>query len=169
MLIIRKASSSDAEKICKIQQITWRDTYASAEQGVSYSDLAKYTKSWTTPGNINLFAKLIDQSGQRWLVAEEGGEVVGHIRFIKHSDYGEINMMYILPLHQRRGIGKKLLATAIKNFNDEIIVDVINYNIQAIHFYESFGFKFFGKEPNSADPLPSGKRLELIRMKKPAS
>ena len=77
-------------------------------------------------------------------------------------------MFYILPNYQNRGIGKKLLAMAIGDNKNDILVDVIDFNEKAISFYKKYGFIFLRKEKNNARPLLFGKTLDLIRMKKPA-
>ncbi len=169
MFTIRTIKTEDAQAICKIQQETWIATYQSIEEFISKTDLEEYTSNWTTPDNIKLLKTWIKKPNQKWLVAELDGRVVGHIRFLIKNNHGEIDMFYILPSYQGLGIGKKLLESVTKKHRSDIIVDVVDFNQNAICFYLKNNFTFVGKEENNARPLPSGKKMGLIRMKKLAT
>lgn len=169
MVKIRTITIQDAKVICEIQRETWISTYQSEKENISKSDLEEYTKTWISIPNIEYFKTLIKKEDQTWLVAEFNNRVVGHIRIIHKKTHDEIDMFYILPNYQNSGIGKKLLAMAIDGNKNDILVDVIDFNEKAISFYEKYGFIFLRKEKNNARPLPSGKTLGLIRMKKPAT
>lgn len=169
MVKIRAATIRDSREICEIQRETWISTYQSEKENISKSDLEEYTKTWISASNIEYFKTLIEKEKQTWLVAEVNNRVVGHIRIIYKKFHDTIDMFYILPSHQSQGIGKKLLAIAINDNKNDILVDVIDFNKQAISFYKKYGFIFLRKEKNNARPLPSGKTLGLIRMKKPAT
>lgn len=169
MIKIRTVTIQDSREICEIQRETWISTYQSEKENISKSDLEEYTKTWISIRNIEYFKALIKKEDQTWLVAEFNNRVVGHIRIIHKKTHDEIDMFYILPNYQNIGIGKKLLAMAIDDNKNDILVDVIDFNEKAISFYEKYGFIFLRKEKNNARPLPSGKTLGLIRMKKPAA
>lgn len=168
MVKIRTIAIRDSREICEIQRETWISTYQSEKENISKSDLEEYTKTWISTPNIEYFKTLIKKESQTWLVAESNNRVVGHIRIIHKKNHDEIDMFYILPNYQNRGIGKKLLVTAIGDNKNDILVDVIDFNKKAISFYKKHGFTFLRKEKNNAGPLPSGKTLGLIRMKKSA-
>ena len=168
MVKIRTIAIRDSREICEIQRETWIFTYQSEKENISKSDLEKYTKTWISTPNIEYFKALIKKKDQTWLVAEFNKRVVGHIRLIRKKNHDEIDMFYILPNYQNRGIGKKLLDIVIGDNKKDILVDVIDFNEKAISFYKKCGFTFLSKEKNNARPLPSGKTLGLIRMKKPA-
>jgi len=53
----------------------------------------------------------------------------------------------VLPEHQKKGIGKKFWEQAQKYFdpNKDTFVSVVDYNVNAISFYESLGFEDTGK------------------------
>lgn len=169
MVKIRVATIRDSREICEIQRETWISTYQSEKENISKSDLEEYTKTWISTPNIEYFKTLIKKEDQTWLVAEFNKRVVGHIRIIHKKIHDEIDMFYILPSYQNRGIGKKLLAIAIGDNKNDTLVDVIDFNEKAISFYKKYGFIFLRKEKNNARPLLSGKTLGLIRMKKPAT
>lgn len=169
MFKIRAINKRDSREICKIQRETWIFTYQSEKENISKSDLEEYTKAWTSTYNIKYFNTLIEKENQTWLVAEIGRYVVGHIRVIHEKNHDKIDMFYVLPNYQNHGIGKKLLTRAIINNEKDILVDVVDFNKKAIKFYEKYDFSFLRIEKNNARPLPSGKKLGLIRMKKPAT
>lgn len=168
MFKIRTAIADDSREICEIQYKTWISTYQSEKENISKSDLVKYTKTWISVSNIEHFKTLIEKENQTWLVAESDKHLVGHIRIIHEKFHDKIDMFYVLSNYQNRGIGKKLLAMAIDDNKNDIFVDIIDFNERAINFYEKHGFIFLKKEKNNASPLPSGKTMGLIRMKKPA-
>ena len=163
---VRNVSVGDADDICLIQQEAWRDTYISDDNGVSKNDIFEYTESWVTPDNVAMFERLIQKSNKHtWLVAEIYGKVVGHVKILNKEDSCLIDMFYVSPNYQGLGIGKSLLdRTMLELGKNDIIVDVVSYNIKAIMFYKLYNFRIIGEEKNNADPLPSGKVLPLIRM-----
>lgn len=165
---IHKVKAEDLLAIGHIQRETWIKTYEAPGHGVTKKLLADYTKDWDTPKNTEFLLNLLQQPHQKWLAAEIDKKVVGHLRFLEKGGVGEIDMFYILPEFQGRGIGRKLFATATQDFAGEIIVDVVDYNQKAQHFYQKLGFLLIGAEPNTAAPLPNGVILNLVRMKKPA-
>lgn len=163
---VRNVSVGDADDICLIQQETWRDTYISDDNGVSKNDIFEYTESWATPDNVAMFERLIQKSNKHtWLVAEIYGKVVGHVKILNREDSCLIDMFYVNPKYQGMGVGRLLLDRAmLETGMNDIVVDVVSYNTKAIMFYKSYNFRIIGKEKNSANPLPSGKVLPLIRM-----
>jgi len=52
--------------------------------------------------------------------------------------------LFVTPLYQGRGIGKKMMSfavnTAINNGNGDVILNAIKWNAKALHVYESLGF-----------------------------
>ncbi len=166
--ILRRAVKDDAADICLVQQVTWRATYASEENHITQEEINKYTSAWTSDENIQMFEKIITRRND-WLVAEVEGKVVGHLLIENENNYKIIRMLYVLPKYQNLGIGRALLNLTCAKNEVAIFVDVVAYNQKAIKFYERNGFKFYRDEPNSAEPLPSGKTLPLRRLKKPAT
>ena len=90
------------------------------------------------------------------LVAEVGGQIVGHILFSAvtiHTETGVIEYlalapMAVLPMHQRRGIGTKLVEEGLRLCQEagHKIVLVLGHPA----FYPRFGFS-----PRLAEPLTS--------------
>ncbi len=95
------------------------------------------------PFPLLLFYHKIFPEGFR--IAKIGNEIVGYIIFIIEKDnVGHIISLAVHPDYRRRGIGYKLLLSAIK-FLEMIDINVIKLevrvsNIAAIKLYEKVGF-----------------------------
>lgn len=81
-----------------------------------------------------------------------------------HPDYdGEIYAMYVLPEHQRQGIGRQLFDQAVKWFVDEgvstMLIWVLTANAGACRFYETMGGRRFGADTISI----GGEEHETVR------
>jgi len=73
------------------------------------------------------------------------GEVVGYIIFWMIEKLIEIHHIAVSPKHQKMGIGhalmKFILDQAHQNKITEIYLEVRKSNMEAIQFYQRFGFK----------------------------
>ena len=71
--------------------------------------------------------------------------MVGVCVFHKICDELEIRYLSVHPSYKRRGLGKKLINTIIKECKNEkikrIFLEVSSKNMQALSFYEYFGFE----------------------------
>ncbi|MDE6451689.1 MAG: GNAT family N-acetyltransferase [Odoribacter sp.] len=67
----------------------------------------------------------------------------------------KIEMLFVSPRHLRKGIGRQLVDTAIKN-HQAIFVDVNEQNPEARAFYEKLGFVEFGRTDadSQGNPFP---------------
>ena len=88
-------------------------------------------------------------------VAEIGNQIVAYASV---SD-GFLNHLYVLPDHQRRGIGSALLSVVKKQFPDGVRLWTFEPNEAAIRFYERHDFATIERsdgrtnEENVADRL----------------
>lgn len=71
-----------------------------------------------------------------------------------------LEMLFVLPEMQGKGIGKKLLEFAIKKYNVTSLT-VNEQNLQAMGFYEHLGFKPYKRTPCDEQ----GRPYPLIYMK----
>ncbi len=75
----------------------------------------------------------------------EDGRLLGIVRAAK-SEEGTlvVSQLYVLPLHQRRGIGKKLMDHALNHFREckKVVLEVAEGNQKGISFYRKYGFAF---------------------------
>ena len=86
------------------------------------------------------------------LVAEHGGEVVGCLILgRKGPELLKLTGFYVDPKGRGQGVGKTLLRAAIecacKNSYQGIYLETWGKMVQAVHLYESFGWKATGALP----------------------
>nr|WP_263314670.1 GNAT family N-acetyltransferase [Mammaliicoccus sp. Marseille-Q6498] len=159
-MLIRDKKDSDIESIAKVHYESWMSTY----KGIlpdHYLD------------NITLESYIEKRHifNAPCLVAEVDDQVVGFLMYSKDKDEdtsdkcGEIMVIYLLEAYQNSGIGTELMQEAERRMSkdyDQLSVWVVEQNIQAVNFYEKFGFKKDGKsELNEQDAT-----LRDIRMMK---
>jgi [ribosomal protein S18]-alanine N-acetyltransferase len=95
--------------------------------------------SFSAPKSESIFYD--DQN--KYLVAKNGGEIVGFIGIEELSGEKHIINMAVAPSKRRRGIGKKLIENII-NSEDVFFLEVRVSNIAAKNLYEKYGFKCVG-------------------------
>jgi GNAT superfamily N-acetyltransferase len=82
---------------------------------------------------------------------EEEGELIGVMGFQPLDEVTFIRHAYVLPEHQRRGVGGRLLQHLMVLTNTpRLLVGTWEDAYSAIRFYEKFGFRHF---PNSEELL----------------
>lgn len=167
-IIIREAIPNDGKGLVRVSRITWVATYPNKKLGITVKDLGRRKKF--EKERIRRWQKNIKENKNRktW-IAKAGREIVGFCGASKEKGAHEIGAIYVLPKHQGKGIGKKLIYQAFKWLGNDknIIVKVVSYNKPSIKFYESVGFKKAGNVKKSEwHKLPSGKLLPEILMRK---
>ena len=79
-----------------------------------------------------------------YLVAEEGGRVVGHAVASLVADIGELQRIAVAAEHRRRGVATALLeqvtALAVESGADRLLLEVREDNVGALGFYAAHGF-----------------------------
>jgi len=91
-------------------------------------------------------------NGITYIVFEHLDEYLGFSAFeVNHLGRPEtkIHKLYVLPSHQKKGIGKQLLdhisKKSVKHANKVLVLNV-NIHNSAFHFYEKYGFIKLGEE-----------------------
>lgn len=157
------AEPSDAENIIDVHVKTWIETYPNVEYGLTKEMIAEYYNDRTH--RIDRLQKELETKEENIWVAKVDGRIVGYCTVRKTKNYGVIEALYILPEYQKSGIGGKLLKLATENLNGmDITLTVASTNMNAISFYEHFGFKIFEEIQESDLPAIQGVKLPLIRM-----
>lgn len=147
---IRPARKDDASAIARVEVDTWRVTYRdllpeSYLQGMSYY---RREISWH-----DLIA-VAPRRGYPY-VAECRGSLVGFIlggaeRYGDTKFPTELYALYILPAHQKKGIGRALVGVLaqqlIADGYSSMLVRVLKDN-PASHFYQALGAEFLGSRP----------------------
>ncbi len=81
----------------------------------------------------------------KFLVAEQEGEVRGYILSDNRKDYGIILSIAVLPKYRGRGIGKKLMKKTFTLIDEDTVkLTLREKNLSAFRFYKQLGFKLVG-------------------------
>jgi len=134
--MIRKLSPSNFDPILKVI-----NDAAQAYKGVIPDDLWKepYMSSEELRHEIDSGVEFYGWFENDVLLGVMGIQFVGDVTLIRHA--------YVLPEHQRRGIGSKLLRHLISLAKtSEILVGTWANATWAIRFYEKHGFKLVPPE-----------------------
>lgn len=147
---IRDAQKEDAEQIQKLYHYVWIETYANDSLNITKQALKKRFDSLLSQESVDWLHNFIDQNipqNHKYLVAVRDGIIVGAMYLEKETDHNRLQGIYILPKYQNQGLGKRFWDIAITFFdkNNPIILDVAEYNQQAIDFYTKLGFIDTGK------------------------
>jgi ribosomal protein S18 acetylase RimI-like enzyme len=143
MIAVRRAEVGDVEAIRQIGLTTWPVAYGGL---VSDEFITDGLAQWWSPEAV--------ERGIRngiTLVAAEGDQLVGIIGLGREGDFWVMWKLYVLPNHQRKGVGKALLDAAIEALPEgttELLLDVLVGNEKAIGFYRANGFGEARKTPD---------------------
>lgn len=160
--MIRSATPADAARIGYVNAITWRSAYVGL---VPDSLLARQT-----PERLGaMFTEVLNAGASRnrqfTLVGEDGrGEVVGFATAgaSRHPEFpadAELWAIYVLPGHQGKGLGTRLLADVTVRLVADgflaLLVQVLADN-PFRRFYETHGGRFAGtgEIATAESPLP---------------
>ena len=86
-----------------------------------------------------------------WLVAEDGGEILGYIGSQSVLDAADVMNLAVSPDHRRKGIGEKLIKALTRYLQENgviaLLLEVRVSNAPAIRLYEKLGFVQVGRRP----------------------
>lgn len=86
-----------------------------------------------------------------WLVAEEGGEILGYIGSQSVLDAADVMNLAVSPEHRRKGFGEKLIKALTRHLQENgviaLLLEVRVSNAPAISLYEKLGFVQVGRRP----------------------
>lgn len=144
MIKITFPKPEDAWAVQTVFYRSWLDIYPNKKAGITVDDIEAFYKDAFLKERLDkLRNRMIDSSKNGdFFIAREGNDVVGVCHIVKHADKNQLQAIYILPEHQRKGIGKMLWNKALEivDPNKDIIVQVATYNKKAIDFYKKLGF-----------------------------
>lgn len=155
-VVVRTATGDDLDGVLRVGHETWRHTYEPIA-GPEYVEMG-LAKWWTADAVIPGIRV------GRTIVADEGGTVVGVASYGTQRDELVLWKLYVLPGHQGRGIGRRLLDEVVTRATElghcALRVSRIDGNEQARRFYERNGFRFTHRESGG-----SGLRDEIWLVK----
>ncbi len=146
---IERAAPDDAEIICDIRDRAWIDTYPNLELGITRDDIeinAKGLHGEFVPRRIAYIKEnlaKVDRSDSATFVAKTNGKVLGFVDPTIEDGKRHISAIYVDPEAQGRGVGSKLMQRALEwhGRGQDIFLEVVAYNQNAISFYKRFGFE----------------------------
>lgn len=142
--VMRPAVLSDAEAIGRVHFHAWQETYTGLLPAGIMDRLSEERSAgiFRREGCRNIFAAVLD------------GEIVGFCGYglwrgeDARPTQGEVVGLYVLQRAQRRGIGTRLLRTALNTLDRQgcttAALWVLGSNARAIRFYQAAGFRDTG-------------------------
>jgi ribosomal protein S18 acetylase RimI-like enzyme len=133
---IRRATLSDIPGIQRVARLSWRKTYSPFVSAADLDHVIELLYSHDRLSN--------DRPGLVRIVAEVEGEVVGYAFAGRDPDRSiHLYAIYVLPEHQRHGLGTQLMWAALDPFASdgaaEAYIGVYPANHAARRFYEHHG------------------------------
>ncbi len=142
-ITIRHATAEDLPAVRALLAETWHDTYDPI-MGAEW--VAEVSGRWHAIENLS---RQLDVPDTSFLVAVDQGKVIGHILAdARKAPLLVVARLYVLPAHQRGGIGARLLAaaTAAHPGCGTLHLDVEAQNEKGVAFYRRAGFKEAGRK-----------------------
>ena len=142
---LRRASPGDARAIAEVHVKSWRHVYRDQlpRSFLDALDVGRRESFWRSE------VELLGQDNRPW-VADAEGRVVGFVSVGPTRDddapvrTGEVYAIYVDPDCWDRGIGRNLLAHAVRDLRahgyDRASLWVIELNEQARRFYDAAGW-----------------------------
>lgn len=168
MVVIRDITEADYDEVGEVHAQTWKRAYAgivpaAVLDALDPARMAEYRRR--TPRRPD----------QRTVVADDDGRIVGFASFGPYREQGtvdrydlsagEVYAIYVHPDHWSAGVGRQLMATAIRATTGtypELRLWVLEENARARRFYERAGMAPDG-EREMFTPRHSSARLPEIR------
>lgn len=155
MVVVRPATPGDMVEVKALLAETWHDTYDAI---YGHQRVAQMTARAHSLENL---ARGLAAEGACFLVAEWDGAIAG-TSFAHPDKSGAVHLrrLYVLPGHQRAGIGAALLARTLAAFPGatRVTLEVEPSNLKAIGFYEAQAFRITGRSPDCCgmgDDMPA--------------
>ena len=171
---IQQAVPEDAEIICDIRDRAWIKAYPNPELGITAEDIkvnAQGQNGEFVPRRVAyLKEKLaqLDRPDGDTFVAKVNGKVVGYVDPSIEDGKRRIGAIYVAPEAQGMGVGGRLMQQALDwhGRNEDIFLEVVAYNQNAIDFYKRFGFVQTGivvkQELNRPSFMKSLPQIEMV-------
>jgi ribosomal protein S18 acetylase RimI-like enzyme len=138
MITIERAKLSDVDEIREVLRNTWNSTYA---ESLSHDTVERITSDWHSKKALS--SQMQNPSIHFFIARNVNTDILG-LATVREDSKDAIYMsrLYVLPMHQRQGIGSLLTDYAIKMFPrvKRIRLSVEEMNQKAIKFYLSRGF-----------------------------
>ncbi|MDE4601022.1 GNAT family N-acetyltransferase [Sinorhizobium meliloti] len=150
MFFVRTASERDLEKVRALLAETWHATYDTFYGAEKVNEL---TAKWHS---IEALRARLQRKHSEFVVADNGRELAG-MGYAAMSESLEktavLHQLYVLPKHQRHGVGRDMFAELETCFPDaeRMRVEVEPQNLHALAFYRAHGFVEVAKTSSCGD------------------
>ncbi|HLL60082.1 MAG TPA: GNAT family N-acetyltransferase [Candidatus Nitrosocosmicus sp.] len=168
---LREATLEDIDSIIAVERSAWFSTYPSEEAEITREDVvARFSPEFISQRKEEIGREIME--GHRYMIVTKDNITVGYSHGLKLEEYNDLVEVYVTELSQ--GIGKMLIRDLFNWFGDHkpIRLEVATYNKNAIDVYEHYGFRLREdlrqEDDESWNVLPSGKRIPVQFMEKPA-
>jgi ribosomal protein S18 acetylase RimI-like enzyme len=142
VLTVRTAEVGDATEIAAIGSVAFRSVHDSIIGPEIAASVVEQTYSIEALTACITFCATTDDA--HFLVACEGGDVVGYLHYDCEGPQPELHRLYVDPARKRGGIGSSLmreLHTRLKPGSSYVLL-VAELNADARAFYDRQGFVF---------------------------
>ena len=153
---IRKIKEEDLEAVSAVCMNSFLESVASTLSEEGNSTFSKIAAS-------DAFLKRMYEDNLM-LVAECDGKVEGVIEFKKGR---HVAMLFVQPEHQRKGIGRKLLSSALVYARVGTVT--VKASLPSVPMYRKYGFKSEGDIGESAGLVYQPMELELNKPIQPTA
>lgn len=132
---------NDTDALRSFLMVSWQETYTE-QLGQTTAELLISSLQSDTIGD------LVSGRDERAYIATEGTNIIGCIISAARGNFLYIWGCYVLASHQRRGVGRKLMQSAIKEKGSSTIVQliVLKQSLPAQCFYKHLGFVVYKLE-----------------------
>lgn len=158
ILSIREARESDLPSVCRLSDDINMDHHENMPRDFIKPDGSDHDDPY--------WRRFLGKEGAAVFVAEDGGALVGVVAvsvsksapfpFIVSRPRGHVATIVVAKKHRGKGIGHKLISTAeafAKNEGaDDIRLEVMAFNADALEFYREIGYENFSYRLSK--PLP---------------
>ena len=158
MITIQPAQVEEVQYIKQVLSETWIDTYSSF---LPVEVIQKITTLWHSPEGLAV--EIEDERVCFSVAKDEHGAILGLVTAGRPTDeVVYIGRLYVLPGHQRKGIGVKLLDACIEFFSgfQTLRLEVEAQNEKGLAFYRKHGFR----ETSRKEQEIEGISLEVVEM-----
>jgi len=160
MIAIQPAEVGEVQEIKQVLSETWIDTYGPF---LPLEVIRKVTSLWHSPDT--LFAEIKNERVFFNVAKNEQGEIIGLLTAGRPSEEViYIARLYVLPGHQRKGIGAKLLDACVRYFSgfQTLRLEVEAQNEKGMAFYRKQGFTETSRKEDEIE----GISLVVVEMEK---
>jgi len=159
LIDIRHATAHDAPALAAVREEAWRATYQGLIPHVTLQRMiASHTPGWWEKLlRMGASVMLLDFEGQT-----QGYATFGRSRHGPPAHEGEIYELYLTPVYQGAGLGRRLFDASRRELGRRnlqgLVVWSLRDNAQACAFYEAMG----GRPGGTAIERLGGARLERV-------